>query len=141
MSCGGCRVLDHERAGGLMCLTCEYARETGFVSCSINREPIAVKLGCTGELVSPANRVCPIGLDPDDEGVVRWLGLRWIGVPMPRRWLLKRPLRWWWGTAPVTQGIEGCGCILALKIMWESFKRRMQRPGLLPPAPPLKAKA
>jgi len=51
---------------------------------------------------------------------VRWLGLRWAGVPMPVRWCLD--LHGVRGEA-----LEGCGCVVALKVLWVRLRRRIRR--------------
>lgn len=60
---------------------------------------------------------CPKGSPPADVATVRWLGIRWIGVPFPFRIRLRSPI--------YIARAEGCGCIAALKRWVES--RRLRR--------------
>lgn len=55
--------------------------------------------------VRPASNPCPLGKHTTD-GVVRWMGIRWYGVPAPLRWF--GPLR--------RYRLPGCGCIVPLKL-------------------------
>ncbi len=45
---------------------------------------------------------------------VRWLGIRWIGVPFPKRIRVRIYI------VPAA----GCGCIYALKVLWLRLKRK-----------------
>lgn len=51
---------------------------------------------------------CPLGRF-DQAGVVRWMGVEWVGVPEPLRWVLT------WQLKRVPRNLEGCGCIKAIK--------------------------
>lgn len=90
-----------------MCETCSscslagtrYGR--GGVACTIDGVPASRAL----------SRPCPRGRHPDRQNVVRWMGVRWYGVPMPLRIWLRiahprhpRIFRW-----------DGCGCVVVLK--------------------------
>lgn len=59
---------------------------------------------------------CALGRWPDEEGIVRWAGVRWYGVPMPHRIL--------WAVVGAWLAIKlrigsrlfpGCGCIKSVK--------------------------
>ena len=49
------------------------------------------------------------------DGVIRWLGLDWYGVPYPVRLRLVRD-----GKLTHQSKLPGCGCIKVLKDAWES---------------------
>lgn len=55
---------------------------------------------------------CPKGRYPAQDGSVRWMGVRWIGMPKPLRW------RFWWLYRRRPR-VDGCGCVLRLKRAWE----------------------
>lgn len=96
-----------------MCETCpagtlgpsRYGR--GVVACSIDGKPIAKAI----------TRACPRGRHPDAEGIVRWAGIRWFGVPMP----LRVKLRLWHPRHPRLRRWDGCGCVVILKRGTETF--------------------
>lgn len=53
---------------------------------------------------------------PDSRGVIRWLGVEWIGVPAPIRWACRHPdLRDVLGLPEPSGPFWGCGCIRRLK--------------------------
>lgn len=56
----------------------------------------------------------------DDKLIVRWLGIQWIGVPMPLRW-------WLWLRWENLPKMPGCGCIRWLKEKTQG--RTRQAPG------------
>ena len=58
-------------------------------------------------------RPCPLGKHPDANGWIRWLGVRWIGLPMPVRWWLSLVN---WNRFYIDT--PGCGCALWLKRLW-----------------------
>lgn len=79
------------------------------------------KRACDGSgVIAKGNRACPLGRSVDRRGRVRWApgGSRWAGVPWHRRWLLRWPLRLWWlpEGKRLTRPIEGCGCLVGLKM-------------------------
>lgn len=49
--------------------------------------------------------------------MVRWLGLRWIGTPWPKRWRWNPDIAW-----IEYQPSPGCGCIYKLKAAVEAFR-------------------
>ena len=58
---------------------------------------------------------CPLGMFPDRRGRVRWLGIRWRGVPMPLRVLV-------YMSRPGTRRLWGCGCVDAIKRRLEAWR-------------------
>ena len=57
--------------------------------------------------------LCPIGHHPGSDGKLKWLGVKWRGIPYPvRLWLRVRH-----GTA--TGKWPGCGCVDRLKTICE----------------------
>lgn len=139
MGCGGCNVIDRDTTAVFMCLSCEHARASRFVSCSIRGRPLVSQV-CGGVLKSdapmarPAARTpgacsreqsdCPRG--PDSRGLVRWFWMRWRGVPAPLRWVLSDPdLCGLLGhdRPAAIEDFPGCGCIDRLKIWTEGLAR------------------
>lgn len=59
---------------------------------------------------------CPRGYFGD--GFVRWLGVKWYGLPAPMRWFLWAMKR----THPASRSFSGCGCSVRLKSAWEGRK-------------------
>ena len=87
-----------------LCQTCRHAMRDdrrGAVACRLSGRKIV-------SLVVSAH-ACPIGRHPDDDGIVRWMGLRWMGVPEPLRWRLV------WMLRREPRGLHGCGCVAAIK--------------------------
>ena len=73
-----------------------------------------------GDKIPITVNTCPIGRHPDREGIVRWLGVRWYGVPMPirvRLMIFARQHR-----SP--RYYDGCGCVVRLKDWWSRLRRR-----------------
>lgn len=64
---------------------------------------------------------CPIGRHPDAAGLVRWLRVRWMGVPAPIRWAWP-VLRRWLGLPPLSGPLPGCGCLLRSKAAWTQLR-------------------
>jgi len=60
---------------------------------------------------------CPLNRHPTATGIVRWMGVDWIGVPFPiRAYLYLRrgdgcSIEW-------CNRFEGCGCIDVIKAAW-----------------------
>jgi hypothetical protein len=48
-------------------------------------------------------------------GQVRWLGVKWYGVPWPKRWKIS-------GGWPTYIPEKGCGCIVKIKAISEAAK-------------------
>jgi len=77
-------------------------------------EPFPVRLTYDGH-------PCPLGVHPDPDGIVRWFGLRWYGVPYPVRLAMVYD-----GQIKRAKDLPGCGCIVALKQLTERWKRRAE---------------
>jgi hypothetical protein len=95
------------RARAIMCSTCIYGErsDAGYwglavVGCTVSGMSIEAHM-------TSCQPSCPKGLHPDKDGIVKWLGVRWFGVPMPKRFIIRKKL-----TGPV----PGCGCIRVLKL-------------------------
>jgi hypothetical protein len=134
VSCGGCKkkkgavpgalvtppkrsaetVAAIRRGRAIMCHVCIYAEHgadawgKGAVACTISGRPVA-------EHIRDAKPTCP---RKRHGAIVRWMGVRWFGVPHPIRVTMRHKL-----TGPV----PGCGCIVALKTRWERHKARRRR--------------
>ena len=147
MSCDPCFKTDRDATAVLVCLSCRHARATGFVACSLSGRPLvhdAAKgerlralaafpaphagRGCAGGACG-VPRGCPVGRAPDADGRVRWLGIRWRGVP----WLLRQVMAdevasaYWLGL-PKTVALDdvpGCGCIDRIKAWTTRWVGRM----------------
>ena len=53
---------------------------------------------------------CPRKRFPDKAGIVKWMGVKWMGVPMPiRLWLVLL------GKVERPDDFTGCGCLVAAK--------------------------
>lgn len=121
------RVLVPTIERSVMCWVCPHARgadrKVGPVAWATR---VARKSGrwCSGtgwagEDVPIVDRIaggqCPRARFTPRERTTRWLGVAWIGVPMPLRWLARvmgrhavRADAWW-----------GCGCVKALREWWD----------------------
>ena len=108
MSCG-CRGRtwgDEKRTRAVMCQTCFHGERSviGLASrCRVDGADLEMShadLAC----------LCPKGHWPDHNDDLRWMGLRWRGVPVPLRVLVEDQ---------VTGPLHGCGCIDRLKRLWE----------------------
>ena len=106
----GCRCretvpqIDRVADRAAMCQTCRHARRASngsAIACTITSRDI-------GSIVVD-RASCPIARHPDDDGIVRWMGLRWMGVPEPLRWRLV------WMLRREPRGLRGCGCVAAIK--------------------------
>lgn len=70
---------------------------------------------------------CPRKKHPGEDGRVRWLGLKWEGVPYPVRfyvwfrWMRDKPMR------AFVRAPQGCGCIAGLKTAWRSIHEVLRR--------------
>lgn len=90
-----------------MCQTCPSAKHNAkgsAVTCTISGKSVA-------EIAFDTAYQCPINRMNIDSST-RWLGVDWIGVPEPLRWVLT----WQLGRSP--RGLEGCGCVKAVKESW-----------------------
>lgn len=65
---------------------------------------------------------CPRGRHADEQGMVRWLGSRWRGVPYPLRVRLRRR-----GVELKRGPLPGCGCIDRVKAWTEGVGERVKR--------------
>ena len=93
-------ALANRRARAVMCHACQHGQS--LVQCSLSGKPLLEHAnGCD----------CPQGKMPDKDGNVRWVGLTWIGVPMPVRQYVA-------GQSPTgraTIDLPGCGCLQSLR--------------------------
>ena len=108
MSCGCKHNQVHQigtRAG--MCQTCPKSAKDdngSAVSCTVNGKAII-------EVAAILQSPCPIGRF-GDKNTTRWLGMDWIGVPEPLRWILV------WKLKRTPLGLDGCGCVNRVKESW-----------------------
>jgi len=103
------------REAAALCHLCLYAEHApvsaavkGMVACTLDGAP----------MLAAVTRPCPAGLHPDRDGVVRWMGVRWEGVPAPIRW-------WLWAfhpRHPRPGSFAGCGCVRVLKRAWRRLR-------------------
>lgn len=105
-SCGvALPVIYLERAA--MCRVCPHRVSQGAADlgwCSLADTGVGLRL---------EGGQCPAGHHPGSDGKLRWLGVKWRGIPYPvRLWLRVRH-----GTA--TGKWPGCGCIDRLKTICE----------------------
>jgi hypothetical protein len=101
MSCGCGSNVPVSQAVAAMCHVCPWAEHgpsawrDGAVACTIDGKPMR------------GRTTCPRGVWSG--GLIRWLGVKWRGVPMPIRWIMRAvyriPLRKW----------VGCGCLDRVK--------------------------
>lgn len=85
------------------CFLCPHggsAREN-VVACSIDGKPLVGRTKCAAGCFG--------------DGWIEWLGVRWYGVPIPLRWLLR---------VRVKVPLSGCGCVVRLKDVWTRIKER-----------------
>lgn len=104
--------IDYCRTKAAMCASCpnHVTDDTGSVSRCGARLNASIRIN--GEASEWWSRgECPRGRFPDADGVVRWSGVRWYGVPAPIRWWL----RWRNPVHPKPSSFPGCGCIKRLK--------------------------
>lgn len=60
---------------------------------------------------------------------VRWLWVRWMGVPAPLRWLMNVG-----SDGRMTRNLKGCGCSVRLKTLWLRLRKAVQRRIVTPTA-------
>lgn len=89
------------RTRTIICASCKHADD--HAACTIDGHPIGWHV---------QGGKCPKGKQADHYGHVRWLGVKWLGIP--------RPVRWWHNLTEKLQWdqVPGCGCILWLKRIW-----------------------
>ena len=117
MSCCGEKLSDpigtiRTRAG--LCHSCPKGRHGpsgGVILCTVSGLEIEKHL--RGEAA------CPRGRYPDVHGIVRWFGVRWIGVPAPIRWYLR--------LGGLRVKFDGCGCIEWVKRHFHGSRSSAQR--------------
>lgn len=86
-------------------------------ACAGLRTPACPRTGAS-VILHVKGKACPRGWHPDKDGIVRWLGVRWYGVPFPIRAYLYARL----GQGSPEEYIgafAGCGCVVALKDWYE----------------------
>jgi hypothetical protein len=84
-----------------MCDACPHTgRKDGAQTCELAKAPILVIVTIT--------KSCPAGRFPDKDGVIKWAGVKWYGLPEPLRW---------WAVLRIGKQREwpGCGCVKWLK--------------------------
>ncbi len=125
MSCGKCRPMSPDekqaaRTRAAACVLCPHADHgtgayaSGPVACTISGKSVAERYHGAP---CPINRVRP-------DGTVRWAWVVWMGLPMPHRLLL-------WATHPNHPRISswaGCGCLKALKTLYERTRSWLTDP-------------
>lgn len=106
MACGCGKPNPSVLLSAAMCGACQSLDRPGMVVCTIDGKP-------------SLSRPCPIGKHADKDGVVRWAGLEWHGMPYPIRLVYRWSwLRWLTGVRnPRLANLkpEGCGCCVGLK--------------------------
>lgn len=108
MSCG-CNAKQTtdgvRRSRAAMCCVCRWG---GWNARTCRRDGASVSLRVRGK-----DATCPRGWHTTD-GLVRWMGLRWYGVPYPVRVVLavlaESP-----HVSVKAAEFDGCGCVKALK--------------------------
>lgn len=120
MSCNGCGTKNRSGGGYTQSFTGRWVHNDVMTaaamcaSCPKNRLEV-----CTidGEPITKHARgvQCPTGRYPEG-GFVRWMFIKWIGVPYPIRIYLKVS-----GKITGVSKLPGCGCIKALRLF--IFKR------------------
>ena len=96
-SADGRMIRDDVMTSAAMCAACPHA---GLVMCLVDGKALTTHARAVD---------CPKGRHPSD-GVVRWLGVKWYGVPFPIRWWLNRKQ-----LVSNPDRLPGCGCIRFLK--------------------------
>ena len=109
MGCGSCTSKETALARALICHSCVFALRKGgqAVSCTVGGLPVIGHV---------QGAPCRKNKHPDGDGVVRWIGLRWYGVPRPIVWWLS--IRW-----PALRAASlGCGCLKGPKDLWRRIR-------------------
>jgi hypothetical protein len=110
-ACKPTLVLFDPGARAAMCDTCPRVARAKGVDGIARGVRCTVHGGDVASLVMRQIATCPRGRWPDEAGVVRWLGVRWLGVPMPLRHRLEQR----YGRAV---RLSACGCVAGLKRFW-----------------------
>lgn len=113
MSCGGCTPSGDWRTHVAACLFCHHAtvEKAMPVQCTLDGRSVADHMDGS----------CPIGRTKD--GLVRFAGLWWYGLPAPHR-------VWLWAFHKSHPGVSswaGCGCVKVLKDFWSSIYAYRQK--------------
>lgn len=98
------------------CIACP--EHHGFTVCTVS-----------GKLASTHVKtgMCPLGNFPDQNGVVTWLGVRWMGIPAPVRWASNTWLgRKAFGFRKPLPKLPGCGCLADIKAAWIRLTKSFQ---------------
>lgn len=97
MTCGCTTPPTSASTRAAMCQTCPHAvMERGSATqCTINGMPVVT--------IAMSTTPCPVGRFD------RWMGVEWVGVPEPLRWVLA------WQLKREPRGLTGCGCIKVVK--------------------------
>lgn len=110
-----CDRSDGTVTAAAMCALCRHGGPHAE-RCRVDEAAVIVRIN---------SRSCPLGRHPDNDGLVRWAGLRWRGVPYPLRRRAARFTR--------TGRLPGCGCLDAPKRIVENLWRKVaaciRRPG------------
>ena len=113
MTCHGCHKSERKGAPGVresnavMCLTCPSLSLTE-THCLVSQEPVWLHI---------MGKPCP-RLRHLQDGVVRWLGMRWYGVPWPIRvWRWRKSKKRW---IDFGRQFVGCGCFKWPKDLYEN---------------------
>ncbi len=123
--CQGCEVTDRSAVAVFVCAACPHGK--GLVKCTLSGSPIVEQV-CGGVLKAKAGFACPIGKGPDEAGIVRWMGIRWRGVPWPVAAMLADDVMCgWFGHArpALRSDMPGCGCVEVLKRWTERAAARL----------------
>jgi hypothetical protein len=122
--CGGDQ--NRERTNAAMCAACPAL---GRKMWGPGREHWVTQAVCTvdGRAFDlrgqrAAEWPCPKGWHADERGMVRWLGIRWRGVPYPLRVRLRR-----WGVEFKRGPLPECGCMDRVKAWTEGVGERVRR--------------
>lgn len=111
MSCG--RALS-SRDIAAVCATCLMGERDNKITVGCTIEGRGIKDYVQG------GRPCPLGKHSAKSPIVRWLGMAWMGVPMPiRLWLMVVHTR-----HPRPDSFTSCGCNLRLKTLWDKLRSK-----------------
>lgn len=106
MSCG-CKSAPqanpHRRTNAAMCAVCPSRKVdiVGATACAAGPKPVPLTWEGLG--------ACPRGRHTKN-GIVRWWGIHWYGVPAPLRWMIIGR-----GVVKLNGPLPGCGCLVRLR--------------------------